>query len=83
MTNVKQFKPEKIPALGPIWGYTNVGAWTEFSTTGILDKHGPNPILGSGEDLRKLLGEIRGELETGTSFGPQMYVLVAQKPIEA
>ncbi|KAL3468098.1 hypothetical protein BJX64DRAFT_273628 [Aspergillus heterothallicus] len=81
MTNVKQYNPPTIEAIRPIFGYGTVGAYEEFSYS-ILDRYGPTPALGSGEDLRKRLEVVRGELEQGVAFEQPIYVLVAQTACE-
>ncbi|KAL2820635.1 hypothetical protein BJX63DRAFT_427961 [Aspergillus granulosus] len=81
MTNVKQHTPRAIEALRPIFGYGTVGAYEEFSHS-ILDKYGSTPSLGSGNDLRKRLDIVRGEMEHGVAFEQPLYVLVAQKPVD-
>ncbi|CEN62960.1 hypothetical protein ASPCAL09588 [Aspergillus calidoustus] len=79
MVNVAQYNPPTIEAIRPIFAYGTVGAYEEFSYS-ILDKYGPTPSLGSGDDLRKRLEVVRGELENGVAFEQPLYVLVAQRP---
>jgi hypothetical protein len=81
MTNVRQYKPPPIEAIRPIFAYGTVGAYEEFSYS-ILDKYGPTPSLGSGDDLRKRLDIIRGEMDRGVAFEQPIYVLVARKALE-
>ncbi|KAL3440952.1 hypothetical protein BJX65DRAFT_314283 [Aspergillus insuetus] len=81
MTNVMQYNPRTIEAIRPIFGHGTVGAYQEFSHS-ILDKYGPTPSLGSGDDLRKRLDVVRGELEKGVAFEQLIYVLVARKAWE-
>ncbi|KAL2843922.1 hypothetical protein BJY01DRAFT_248384 [Aspergillus pseudoustus] len=81
MTNIKYYNPPTVSAIRPIFGYGAVGGYEEFSHS-ILDKYGPTPSLGSGDDLRKRLEVVRGELEQGVGFEQSLYVLVAQKPVE-
>jgi hypothetical protein len=81
MTNVVHYSPRTIEAIRPIFGYGTVGAYEEFSYS-ILDKYGPTPSLGSGDDLRKRLDVVRGELERGVAFEQPIYVLVARKALE-
>jgi hypothetical protein len=79
MVNVAQYNPPTIEAIRPIFAYGTVGAYEEFSYS-TLDKYGPTPSLGSGDDLRKRLEVVRGELENGVAFEQPLYVLVAQRP---
>jgi hypothetical protein len=81
MTNVVQHNPPIIAAVRPIFAYGTIGAYEEFSYT-ILDKYGPTPSLGSGDDLRKRLDIVREELQAGVAFEQPIYSLVARKPSE-
>ena len=56
-----------IPVLRPISLYLVTGGWEEFSHT-ILDKRGPHRILGSGQELRRRIHEVRKECQIGVSI---------------
>jgi hypothetical protein len=77
---VKQFKVDPVPALRPIFSFGAVGGWAEFSHT-ILDKYGPNPIIGSGQQLRQRIREVREEFQAGVAFEQQLYVVIGQRPV--
>ncbi|KAL4994239.1 hypothetical protein BDV10DRAFT_189245 [Aspergillus recurvatus] len=78
MTKIMQCTPSTIQAIRPIFGYGTIGAYEEFSYL-ILDKYGPTPSLGSGDDLWNRLGVVRKELERKVAFEQPIYVLVARK----
>jgi hypothetical protein len=77
---VKQFKIDPVPALRSIFSFGVVGAWVELSHT-ILDKYGPNPIIGSGPQVRQRIREVREELQTGVAFEQYLYVVIGQRPV--
>lgn len=54
-----------------------VGGWEEMSYT-ILDKHGPNAVLGSGQQLRRRITEVRNEFEKGTAYEQNAFAAIGQ-----
>lgn len=78
MIDVDQEKPEISLSLSPIFSFLAIGGWVEMSHT-VLDKYGPNPILGSGEELRKILALVKHELQTGVALKQQLYVTLGRR----
>ncbi|KAA8647039.1 uncharacterized protein ATNIH1004_005722 [Aspergillus tanneri] len=67
LVEASQFKPDPIPALRPMSSYLAIGGWEEFSYN-VLDKKGAHPLLGSGQDLRRRLNDVRNETQTGAAI---------------
>lgn len=83
LVDASQFKPDPIPALRPISSYVAIGGWEEFSHN-VLDKKVAHPllgILGSGQDLRRRLNEVRNETQTGAAIEQLHYVTIGKRPI--
>lgn len=56
-----------------------IGGWEEFSYN-VLDKKGPHPLLGSGQNLRQRLYEVRNEIQTGGAIEQLHYVTIGKRP---
>lgn len=54
-----------------------LGGWEEFSY-GVLDKKGPHPLLGNGQDLRDRILEVRKELQGGAAIEQVHYVTIGR-----
>lgn len=60
--------------------YLASGGWEEFSRN-VLDKRGPHPVLGSGQELRERIYEVRKEMQTGVAIEQFHYVTICQRPM--
>ena len=78
---VKQFKPEPVPALRPMSSHLAIGGWEEFSYT-VLEKIGSHPILGTASELRQRIQDVRKELLDGAAIEQQHCVTIAQCPVK-
>jgi len=78
LTEVKESKPKPKPEFRSIFGFGAITGWEEFSHE-VLDKHGPNEILGSGPELRTRIEEVRAEFQKGVSFEQQLHVVIGRR----
>ncbi|PYH97267.1 hypothetical protein BO71DRAFT_427196 [Aspergillus ellipticus CBS 707.79] len=81
LTGARQFRPKPLAALRPMSSYLAIGGWEEFSYN-VLDKRGPHPILGTGQELRQRLHEVRKEIQAGAAIEQLHYVTVGRHPAE-